>query len=74
MAPTVAGPQGTGFLPVGVLERMIMQQSPNTTRCAIRDGIANINQYVLRLVFDNSVNLLRQILANEASRLQGVVC
>jgi len=72
MAATAAGPQSPGFLLVGILEIMIMQESPNTTRCAIRDGI--INQYILRLVFDNSVNHLRQILANEAGHLQGVVC
>jgi hypothetical protein len=57
MALTVAGPQGPGFLSAGILERMSMRESPNTTRRAIRDGIATINQYILRLVFDNSVNI-----------------
>jgi len=74
MAPKVAGLQGPGFLPVGIHERMIVQELPNTTRRSIRDGIATINQYILRLVFDNSVNPLRQILANGAGHLQGVVC
>jgi hypothetical protein len=64
MAPTVAGIQGPGFFPVGIFERMLMQESPNTTRRSIRDGIATINQHILRLVFANSVNPLRQILAN----------
>lgn len=66
MAPTFAGPQGPGFISVGILESITMHESPKTTRRAIRDGIATINQYILRLVFDDSVNNLRQILANEA--------
>ena len=72
MALMVGGPQGTGFLSVGILERISMHESPNSTRRAIRDGIATINQSILRLVFDNSVSPLRQILKNEAGHLQGV--
>jgi len=60
MAATAVGPQSPGFLPVGILEIMIMQESPNTTRRAIRDGI--INQYILCLVFENSVNPLSKFL------------
>jgi hypothetical protein len=55
-----------GILSVGIPKSMSMHESPNTTRRAIRDGTAIINQYILRLVFDDSVNTLRQILANEA--------
>jgi hypothetical protein len=77
IAPTVAGPQGTGFIPVGILERMSVQESPNTTqelKHVLQNGVATINQYHLRLDFDNCVKPLKQILANEAGHLQGVVC
>lgn len=59
--PTVAGPQGIGFLPVGILERISKQESPNTTqelKHALRDGITTTNQHHLHLVFGNSVSPL----------------
>jgi hypothetical protein len=42
-------------------------------RRVIRVGSSTINQELLRLVFDNIVSDFRQILANYAGYVQGVV-
>jgi hypothetical protein len=77
MACRVAGTHIPVFLPRSKHERMLIQESPYiilAVRRAIRVGIATINQELLRLVFDNFVSDLRNILANEAGHFQGVVC
>jgi hypothetical protein len=76
MACKVTGPHLPLFLPKGIRERMRMQETPSIIeelRRALRVGIAAINQELLCLIFDNFVSDLRQILANEAGHLQGVV-
>jgi hypothetical protein len=76
MASGVTGPHGPLFIPTDTRERMRMQEAPNKIqelRRAVRFGIATINQDILCLVFYNFVSDLRQILANEAGHLQGVV-
>jgi hypothetical protein len=58
MACMVAGPDGSGFLAVGLLQRISIQESPTHTikelKHAVRVEITIINQELLRRGFDSS--------------------
>jgi hypothetical protein len=60
----------TGVLFMGLLERVSHTHTIQQLKDAIREEIANWNQGLLGLVFDNFVNRLRQWAADEGGSLQ----